>query len=133
MLPIAGFTTEPHYDGNDGTYTLGILPAATTYTWKQVPAVSAGSEFEDDGDRHFILTTVDMSNLGTVTGSTYLTIDGDSKIGNVFGGGEESKVEDNTSVILSGNTEVVGNVFGGGNEGSVGGNSQVRLCDGCSF
>ena len=83
-----------------------------------------------------------MSTLGSVSGTVHLTIEGNSVVGtegdgtdfgNVYGGGEESDVYSDTSVIIKDNTVVHGNVYGGGNQGSVGGSSHVRLCDDCSF
>ena len=125
-----GFTVEPLYDGNSGTYTEGEFPTYTTYTWKHAASVSAGNEFEDDDDNHFILTTEDMTTLGTVTGAVTLTIKGNSTVGgNVFGGGNESPSNANTSVILRGNTQITGNVFGGGNKAAVGGTSSVTIQD----
>ena len=66
-----------------------------------------------------------------------LTIDGNSKIGtegvnatgNVYGGGDESAVAGNTTVILKGDAKVLGNVYGGGNKGAVGGSSEVLIQD----
>ena len=144
VMAKAGFTTVPHFDGNSGTYTQGVFPATTRYTWKHADTALANGDnpFEDDGDNHYILTTADMSSLGTVTGTVSLTIGDDSKIGtvddaktgNVYGGGDESAVSNTTTpanastiVTLQGNTEVLGNVFGGGNEGVVSGTATVNI------
>lgn len=88
--------------------------------------------FQYDG-KWYCYTTVSLENLGTVTGNATLTIDGDSKIGksgtdhNVFGGGAQSAVTGNTTVILQGNAEVFGNVFGGGDQGEVSGSAKVLI------
>lgn len=125
-----GFRTEPYYYEALGTYRTGVKGQTTTYTWQH------GNSIGVDNSNHILYTTEDLTTLGTVTGNASLTITGDSRIGTVendeasghiFGGGEESKVDGNTSVILSGNTEVFGNVYGGGNKGIVGGNSSVSL------
>ena len=125
-----GFRTEPYYYDALGTYRTGVKGQTTTYTWQH------GNSIGVDNSNHILYTTEDLTTLGTVTGNASLTITGDSRIGtvendeasgHVFGGGEESKVDGNTSVILSGNTEVFGNVYGGGNKGIVGGNSSVSL------
>lgn len=125
-----GFRTEPYYYEALGTYRTGVKGQTTTYTWQH------GNSIGVDNSNHILYTTEDLTTLGTVTGNVSLTITGDSRIGtvendeasgHVFGGGEESKVDGNTSVILSGNTEAFGNVYGGGNKGIVGGNSSVSL------
>lgn len=124
------FRTEPYYYEALGTYRTGVKGQTTTYTWQH------GNSIDVDNPNHILYTTEDLTTLGTVTGNASLTITGDSRIGtvendeasgHVFGGGEESKVDGNTSVILSGNTEAFGNVYGGGNKGIVGGNSSVTL------
>lgn len=125
-----GFRTEPYYYSELGSYRTGVKGQTTTYTWQH------GNSIDVDNPNHILYTTEDLDALGTVTGNVSLTITGDSRIGtvendeasgHVFGGGEESKVDGNTSVILSGNTEAFGNVYGGGNKGLVGGNSSVSL------
>ena len=125
-----GFRVEPYYYTELGTYRTGVKGQTTTYTWQH------GNSIGVDNPNHILYTTEDLTTLGTVTGNVSLTITGDSRIGtvendeasgHVFGGGEESKVDGNTSVILSGNTEAFGNVYGGGNKGIVGGNSSVSL------
>ena len=125
-----GFRTEPYYYSELGTYRTGVKGQTTTYTWQH------GNSIGVDNSNHILYTNEDLTTLGTVTGNASLTITGDSRIGTVendeasghiFGGGEESNVDGNTSVILSGNTEVFGNVYGGGNKGLVGGNSSVNL------
>ncbi|MCR4931759.1 MAG: chitobiase/beta-hexosaminidase C-terminal domain-containing protein [Bacteroidales bacterium] len=135
VMAKTGFTVEPHYDGNSGTYMLGEFPATTTYTWTHTDnAIAVGSEFDETG--HLIYTDVDMTALGTVTGKATLTIDGHSVIGTmsdgqpfggtgkVFGGGEESKVG-STEVRILDRSKVLDNVYGGGNMGEVLGNTKV--------
>jgi hypothetical protein len=78
-----------------------------------------------------------MATLGTVTGSTHLTIEGNSVVGtdgnpetgSVYGGGQESAVDQNTEVLITGHTHVLGNVYGGGNEGEVHGDANVIIRD----
>ena len=56
------------------------------------------------------------------------TLQGTTEVsGNVYGGGDQSAVSGNTTVILEENAHVHGNVYGGGNEGPVGGNSEVKI------
>ena len=125
-----GFRTEPYYYEALGTYRTGVKGQTTTYTWQH------GNSIDVDNPNHILYTTEDLTTLGTVTGNASLTITGNSRIGtvendpltgHVFGGGEESKVQGSTHVILSGAAEVFGNVFGGGNKGSVDDNSSVSF------
>ena len=47
--------------------------------------------------------------------------------GNVFGGGDESEVLQDTFVFVKDQTKVLGNIYGGGNIGKVGGNTKVII------
>ena len=90
--------------------------------------------FQYDG-KWYCYTTVSLENLGTVSGTVNLKLDGETTIGIVedtdtgfvFGGGDESAVGGNATVILSGNAEVLRNVFGGGNKGIVCGSTTVNI------
>ena len=70
-----------------------------------------------------------MSMLGNVTGDISITILNGTVGENVFGGGNESPSNSNTSVFLQGNANVVGNVYGGGNKAAVGGDASVTIQD----
>lgn len=139
-----GYRLEPYYYEDLGTYRTAVKGTTTTYTWEE--AASNGI----DKTNHILKTTADISktNLGSVSGAVTLTLKGNTVVGtfdgsgnllsggNVFGGGDESAVNNtetpanaSTSVILRGNTRVGGNVFGGGNQGSVSGNSSVTIQD----
>ena len=118
---------------------------STTYYWTHDYG-STGSPITEasaatDGKALFY-TEVPLDNLGSVSGSVILTIDGDSKIGtdgntdtgHVYGGGDQSKVfnstasaDASTTVNIQGNTIVLGNVFGGGNKGEVSGTATVNI------
>ena len=139
VMNTGGFQTAPYYYTDLGTYRTGVLPATTTYSWVHADAIGV------DNENHVLKTTEDLTVLGTVTGSATLTLDattvgtlvaGDlvEGTGNVYGGGEESNVETNTSVAINGASEVRGSVFGAGKGKSsnremarVGGNSSVTL------
>lgn len=96
--------------------------------------------FEYNG-KWYVLTTVSLEGLGAVSGNATLTLKGNTTVGtleggilkagtgNVYGGGDESSVNRNTTVILEGEAKVLGNVYGGGNKGAVGGNSEVKIQD----
>ena len=124
VMPAQNFTTQPFYDEASGTYRQGVFPASVTYTWKQAASVSAGNEF-DETDGHYILTTVDMTNLGTVSGNVTLNVNGTTTVANdVYGGGalassNTTAAANLTTVNLTGGT-VSGNVYGGaqGDEGT---------------
>ena len=134
--------TNPAYNESVGVFTDGTYPDGELYTWTQVNSVSAGNEFEDTNK--LIYTTTDLTTLGTVTGNVTLIINGDdTKVGkSIYGGGEESGVNGNTVVTVTGGTIGVqgeggatyGNVYGGGKgkegevtAGIVKGNANVTI------
>jgi len=131
----------PLYNTSVGVFSEGIIPAGEEYTWTNGnPATSAF------GDGNKIYTSIDLNTLGTVTGAVTLTLTGSTTVGtleggvlksgtgNVYGGGDASKVDNtttpsdaSTTVYLKGDTQVYGNVFGGGNQGNVSGSTQVNI------
>lgn len=134
-------TTQPTYSvytKETGIFSDFGTVAPETWTW--VPG-AVGAKNESAKELSTGMTAAEMATLGTVTGSTYLTLDGDCHIGtdgdaatgSVFGGGQESAVSTDTHVVVKGNTIVNGEVFGGGNMGPVGGNTNVKVCDDCSY
>ena len=142
VLPLQGFVTAPSYDNNAGVFNDeqvadGGYPTAVTYTWKHAESVSTGHEF-DETDGHFILTTVNLDNLGTVSGNATLTINGNTKVeGDVYGGGALASSNiggtGTTQVNINGGTYGVndggvitgGNIYGGGM-----GNAQNAVTEG---
>ena len=149
-------TTIPYYD-KSGVMHNGSLPYLKDgtedryYTWiKNIPAEwnktasTSSPTFQGPDGTWYAYTTVSLDGLGEVSQDASLTITttegGTSTIGtlenngtlkagtgNVFGGGNESAVNGNTRVTLSGNVNVRGNVFGGGNKANVGGSSIVNI------
>ena len=118
-----GFTTEPYYYTDLGTYREGVKGSTTTYTWKK----KTGDSWVDNTNQ-ILYTNEDLTALGTVTGTATLTIDGTTTVAeSVYGGGEESGVGGDTEVTVTGGTigttgkggAEYGNVFGGG-KGKVG-------------
>ncbi len=97
------------------------------------------------GEKWYCYTWNSLANLGTVLNVVKLTLGGTTTVGtlegalgseslktgtgNVYGGGDESSVNRNTTVILEGEAKVLGNVYGGGNKGAVGGSSEVIIQD----
>ena len=125
-----GFRVEPYYYTELGTYRTGVKGQTTTYTWAERNSIGV------DNPNHILYTNEDLDALGTVQGKVTLTVTGDSRIGtapgdpnsgNVFGGGESSKVANSTDVTLGGNTHVYGSVYGGGSLGEVTGDTKVTI------
>lgn len=128
VFPVENMNPDPQYNRPAGVFNDAQVkfPTGVTFTWKQVPNVSAGSEFDETN--HYIYTTVDLSNLGTVQGNATLTLQGNTKVyGNVYGGGAKSNSNTNggeaktTVNILGGTYGTVdggvvtgGNIYGGG-------------------
>ena len=117
-------------------------PLATGHTPTNDPTFQHNGEW-------YCVTKEDMSDLGAVHGSTFLNINGNTKIygsrqgedelgnpvtlydGAAFGGGNKSTVFGNSTVTIDG-TEglLVSNVFGGGNVAITGGDSKVEIYNG---
>lgn len=134
-----GFRVEPFFYEDLGTYRFGVKGKTTTYTWQHGDAVSI------DKDKHILYTTADLTTLGTVTEKVTLNINGTTTVKeSVYGGGEESVVENDTEVRVTSGTigyadaprygELVGNVYGGGKgkaddklAGLVKGNTNVTI------
>ena len=134
-----GFTEVPSYNSASGMFEPGVFSNTTDFMWKNATESGVSLSNGNSGSdltNHYIYTDVDLDNLGSVRGAslilkgnTVVGTEGDAETGSVFGGGEESAVNNNTIVKLKGNTHVLGNVYGGGNKGSVGGNSKVVIED----
>ena len=144
-----GFKTIPNYNTTTGVFEKGVYPDGVDYTWSTKGSVTNNSNtgsLTDDDDGHWIHTD-NLSNLGAVTGTVTLTLQGDTKVGydengnpvagggNVYGGGDASAVKvkegvantGNVTVTLADNTKVLGNVYGGGNSGEVEGSTEVNI------
>ena len=131
---------------------------STTYTWCYknkttnvvipsgvvIPAgVGTGNPTFEYGEKKYFYTEESLENLGTVTGKVTLNIKGTTTIKHsAYGGGEESGVNGNTEVIVTGGTigttglggAEYGNVYGGGKgkekdvaAGLVKGNTNVSI------
>ena len=146
------------------TYTGMIKPQSggtfTTYEWTNnktfgTKTLSTGSPTisNPNGDgKNYIYTEVSLENLGSVSGNVTLTINGNTvadkdgkvmKVGeSVYGGGEESTVNGNIEVSVTGGTigttgkggATWGNVYGGGKgkendvtAGLVKGNTNINI------
>ena len=113
-----GFTQNPNYNSGSGMFEPGIFTGTTEYHWKQVNSLSNNTVgISTSGDSNFVHTTVDLNHLGTVNGDVTLTLKGNTVVGtlegttlkagtgSVYGGGAESAVTGNTSVILEGSSK----------------------------
>ena len=112
VMSQAPFTTVPKYDGQAGVFIAAEFPSATTYTWSSKGTNE--SPFTEDGEGNWIHTDVDLTTLGTVTGTATLNITGTTSVaGSVYGGGEESAVGGSVAVNMLGGT-VAKDIYGGG-------------------
>ena len=103
---------------------------STTYTWTnkteingQNLSTASPTATDTDGEKYFY-TEEPLTNLGSVSGTVTLTIEGSTSVGgSVFGGGEESGVDGNTEVKVTGGTigtkKEDGTVLGGAEYGNV--------------
>ena len=133
-------------DGTDDRYYTWCYKNPTTgeifpkgLTFPSTDPTTNNPTFQGSDGKWYVLTTVSLEGLGAISQNTSLTIttteggtstigtDGDSETGNIYGGGNESSVNGNTLVTLSGNVNVLGNVFGGGNQAVVGGSTTVNI------
>ncbi len=114
-----GFSTEPYYYTDLGTYRKGEKSGTETYEWQH------GSAIGIDTDKKILYTTENLDGLGAVTGKATLTVNGTTTvIESVYGGGEESGVGGDTEVTINGGAIGAegrssygyryGNVYGGG-------------------
>ena len=103
---------------------------STTYYWTH-DSGSTSNPITIVDDKKYFYTEVPLDNLGAVSGNVTLTINGETTtVGeSVYGGGEESVVNGNTTVTITGGN-VYGCVFGGGDEANVGGSTAVNLLGG---
>lgn len=140
VMNRGGFTTQPYFDKNLGVYLPGEFLPTVDYEWVYSSTTVSSTETAVDTINHKLYTNEDLTTLGTVTGNVKLTLKGNCRVGtilgdgtlkrgtgNVFGGGEDSKVGGNTNVYILGHSRVEGNVYGGGNEGEVQGATNVQI------
>lgn len=121
------FAPEPKYNQNTGIFEKGGFPVEVPYTWTNDASLFNNGQYLSTNGGNWIYTDVNLNDLGQVN-NAQLTIGGDSEIkGSVYGGGDKSAVNGNTTIYLVGNTQVLGNVYGGGNKGLVEGSTEVNI------
>ena len=116
-----GFTTIPRYNVNTGVFEKGVFPASISYTWSSKGGNTNTTTLNDE-DGHWIHTDKDLTQLGQVNKAILTINDGTEVKKSVYGGGEESAVNSDTEVTISGGTigttnlggATYGNVYGGG-------------------
>ena len=145
------FQKEPKYDTNLGAFLEAKLPATVSYTWVHSETNGLYEDLTNpDKPIREIRTTATLTGLGTVSGNVTLTVSGDNTVvkGSIFGGGQDSDVEGDTYVTVTGGTigtydeeqgkylggAYYGNVYGGGmgtyedeTKGTVKGNTNVTI------
>lgn len=132
-------------DGSDRYYTWcyknasgQIFPEGVAFPSTAPTTDNPTFEYPAGSNKWYVLTTVSLEGLGAVSAYTKLTLDGTTVgtlengkakegTGNVYGGGNESSVNGDTTVTLKGETKVLGDVFGGGNKAIVGGSATVNI------
>lgn len=105
---------------------------STTYIWTNKTSLG-GQELstgapavENVGGNNYFFTEKSLANLGTVTGTVRLNIEGTAVVdGDVFGGGESSNASGN--VVVNINNGTVHDVYGGGALADVGGDTELHL------
>lgn len=146
VYPAAAPIPLSTYNGETGIFSEFGTTTPETFTWEQgsgaTPVVGEGNKLKTS-------SSVTLTDLGNVTGAISLTIDGGyvggtslgetpaveatnpaesiPAGGSVYGGGNESKSLNNTTVTLKGNAEIYGEVFGGGNKANVTGSATVNI------
>ena len=115
-----------------GTIDEGDVGDSEEYIWTNETSLGGETLSTDnpmvtvDGV-NYMYTTKSLLNLGTVTGQVTLKLEEDAQVmGNVFGGGNESTVSGNTSVVMKDRSTAY-NVFGGGNKADVSGSVSVKI------
>lgn len=121
VLPAGGNTWQV-WDGTYKAYSDPVYPAAVEFTWIHTNGDPSASEANKT-----LSTKADLTNLGTVTSNTSITINGGVVHHHVFGGGFGSKVNNNTNVMVKGPAVIHENVYGGGNAAEVNGNTNVVI------
>ena len=116
------------YNGETSIFSEFGTTTPETFTWEQGTADNPSAD--DTNKKLKTSKNVTMTDLGNVTDSITLTIDGGSVTKNVFGGGNESKSLDNTTVTIRNGAKIGWSVYGGGNLADVNGNTTVSVTGG---
>ena len=122
-----GFSTVPNYNTSTGVFEAGVYPQSKTFTWSSKGSTAVSETLVEDDEGKWIHTDEDLTDLGKVTGSTTLIIDGSTEVfGEVYGGGESSEATGNVVVNVDNGT-LSKDVYGGGKNGDVAGNITMNV------
>lgn len=131
-----GFTQNPNFNASSGMFEPAVLSGTTKFEWKNASEAAVTLSNGNSGSdltNHYLYTNTDLSALGQVA-KTDLTIKGNTivrgivdgnVVGGVFGGGDESKTTETTTVDIQAGS--VSRVFGGGNKAAIDGNTTVQI------
>lgn len=131
-----GFTQNPNFNASSGMFEPAVLSGTTKFEWKnagEAGVTLSNGNSGSDLTNHYLYTNTDLSALGQVA-KTDLTIKGNTivrgivdgnVVGGVFGGGDESKTTETTTVDIQAGS--VSRVFGGGNKAAIDGNTTVQI------
>ena len=130
------FTKDPYINKYSGMFEPGVIAdfEEYEYDWKRASdygVTLTNNNSGSDMTNHYLYTNIDLTALGKV-GSTDLTVKENCQItGSVYGGGDESAVNQNTLVkIQNKSAGHIDNVYGGGNIANVLGDAEVNLASG---
>ena len=131
-----GFTQNPNFNASSGMFEPAVFSGTTKFEWKNASEAGVTLSNGNSGSdltNHYLYTNTDLSALGQVA-KTDLTIKGNTivrgivdgnVVGGVFGGGDESKTTETTTVDIQAGS--VSRVFGGGNKAAIDGNTTVQI------
>ena len=131
-----GFTQNPNFNASSGMFEPAVLSGTTEFEWKNASESEVTLSNGNSGSdlmKHYLYTNTDLSALGQVA-KTDLTIKGNTivrgivdgnVVGGVFGGGDESRTTETTTVDIQAGS--VSRVFGGGNKAAIDGNTTVQI------
>ncbi len=117
--------TYSYYHCEKGLFSGFGTVSPDDWEWEQ--GTSTNETCNKDTQKLYTQSSITMSDLGNVTGAISLTINGGSVTGNVFGGGNESRSLNDTSVTIRNGASIGNNVFGGGNLADVSGSTTVNI------
>lgn len=132
VMKMDTFEVAPKYNRRAGVFNDAEVkfPSVRQYYWKHTTDVltpeSTVFEYDSETDKYYILTNVNLDNLGAVLGNTTLTINGNRTVigGDVYGGGALSSTSTEKTIQVNINEGTYGsvdegivtggNIYGGG-------------------
>lgn len=135
-VKINGGTVEGSVYGGgnaDSTAALGAANAEATVEGNTSVVVNGGTtgDIYGGGNADSAALFGAANADATVEGDTSVAVTKKSKVGSVYGGGDNGDVGGNTDVTVN-NSEVAGSVYGGSRDGDVDGSASVKINNGSS-